>query len=390
MSGSRKRVRARSISKKKSVSKPIPKAKPKPLRSPFLKSFSSWFASAATARDLRERQHRLTDGLKKVRAIYAGFGAAQGYDLRYLRHWPDARVQELLRYVQRVNRLTSGESYEIHQVVRPRTAAQRQALRLHTSQVSIDEERHPQRGFVIYRNEVVPARVRYVEEEVLEAAPMGRPVRRRRLRVEIREAVKGNARLVRNYLFREVLGFQPGLDSASSEGLRIGQMLGTFNPWDQMVIAMRRLVPRLPAYAPSGDEAQYRLLTDRGPIGSRVPRHMLVDEMQRWGEEYDSATFVGTLIGVRSLGMEEQAREIMVEASERGMRYRTMMEEQHKALSRIDYRGTLTPLHLPPKKRRKSKSKSKRAPKSRRKSSRVRKPVPKKKRARRKSARRHR
>lgn len=326
----KKRIRLRSISKNKSVLKKKSIPKPKPI--------SSWYANASP-RDRLYRQRVLQSGLKLVRRLYAGFTPADGFDGRDLKHLPDAQATELLGYISAANRLTSGEFHGLYQVTRPRTPAQMRAMRVYTSQASPDEDRHPQKGFVTYAN-TRTARVRFVTEERLVAAPMGRAVTQVTTRVEMRQPVKGGALVHRDYLFREVFGFQPGEDSATPEGLRLGRQLGTFVPWEQMVIAMQRLVKVIPDRTRKGDEAHYRLLSDRGPIGSGVPKHMLVDTMQRWGDVYDE-TFVEVLIGVRYIGDEFAMRRQGVQSSQRRMRYQRLAHDLRLARRRIRPDGSL-------------------------------------------------
>jgi hypothetical protein len=325
----------------------------------YLKGVSPWITESTDPYTLRKQYGAIRDGMRKVRKLFAGFEAQDGYDLNRLFHWPKDRVETARRFITYSTRLSSGEFFNLYTIVYPRTAAQAAALRLHTGQLSPDPDKHRQKGFVVYAN-VPKARIRYVEEEIPTGAAMGRPTVRRQLRAELVQPVKGGALLHRDYLFREILGFQPGVDSATPEGLRVGRLLGTFDPWEQMVIAMRRLVTWLPDTDWRGNEAYYRLLTDRGPIYSAVPKHMLVQLMQQWGEQYDEASgFAGTLIGTRYQGSEFKARKAGVQRDQRRARYRRLSEDLRRARGRLDGQtGRILPK---PKKKRVAPKKKKRA-----------------------------
>lgn len=309
----------------------------------YLKSSLSSWVTDPDPRHRRETERRLREGVKLVRRLYAGFDPKRGYDLNKLSRWPDSRIEEVSRFISHANRLTSGEYHDLYTVVRPRTNEQREALRLHTSQVSTDEDKHPQKAYVIYAN-VRDARVDFVEEVTLKGVAFGMPIEERRLRVEIREPVEGGALIHRDYLFREVLGFQPGTESTTEEGLRVAKELGTFDPWGQMSIAMRELLPRLPQRSRNGNEAYYRLITDRGPISVSRPVHMLAQLMEEWGDKYD-AGFVETIIGLRYQGDEFRAvvgpASLDSKAEQRRARYRRLAYERRLARSRIDPRGRI-------------------------------------------------
>jgi hypothetical protein len=307
---------------------------------------------AGSAREVRKRANYLREGLKTARRLYAGLTPARGFDARSLKHWPNARVEVLSQLITSAHRLTAGEFHELYTVVYPRTADQVAALQLHTTQVSPDP-RYPQKGWVVHAN-VRGARVRYIPERVVIGAAMGRPIYEERLRAEVVRPVKGGVLLHRDYLFREVLGFQPGADSTTAEGKRLGAMLKSFDPWVQMVHAMRLLMKRIPKRTSTGEEAYYRLLTDRGPTGTSVPAHMLIERMQRWSERYDKS-FVEFLIGVRYTGSEFKARIQGRKTIERRQRYERLQKQLRLERSRIARTG-----HLGPKSKPKPKAKRKR------------------------------
>lgn len=351
----------------KRKAKSRPPARKSAGRSPYTQKHSSWFTDASNKRSRSETQARLQEGVKLVRQLYSGFTAGEGYDVRRLRYWPDARVKELQGYIAQARRLTSGEYHELYTLHRPRTPDQRSALILHSGLTSPDEDKHPQRAWPIYAN-TKKIRIRYIKERVPAGAAMGRPIYIERLRAEVRRPVgeKGSVLVHRDYLFREVLGIQPGIDSASPEGIRVGRILRTTDPWAQMRVAMRLLLPHLPDYTPRGDEAHYRLLSDRGPVGTSVPKHMLMDRMDTWGEEYgDAEGFAGMLIGVRYVGDEFAAisgpKSVDKVAQQRKARYQEYISSRGKARSRIQ--GATGRLHPIAKKKRRSTPKKKTAKK---------------------------
>jgi hypothetical protein len=343
----KKRKRSRRVSRskpiRKKVSKKIPKRIPKRISKPIPKTVSKpvpnyakikpkWLSALKTPRAVRSQLGVLHDGLRRVRQLFGGFEAKDGYSLQRLKALPSARAEHLRAYISHANHFFSGEAQSLYSLVRPRSEAQRDALYRHTAQISPDEHRHPLRAFLIYAN-TRKAQVRYVPERKLIAAPMGRPIIEERLRAEIVHPVKGGRLVTRDYLFREVLGFQPGMESTSEEGMMAGQGLGTFDPWEQMVEAMEMLLEVIPDYTPQGNEAYYRLLSDRGPVGVGVPKHMLVSQMQRWGEEYET-TLVELLIGVRYQGDEFKSRASDVKSEDRQAQYRKLKYERRLARER--------------------------------------------------------
>lgn len=319
--------------------KPIAGIRARPKAPNYSSAPATWYREAPDSRSRRELQRRFAAQLKTVRALYSGFEASAGFDLRKLQRWPESRFKTFERFANLATRLTTGEFHSIYTLARPRTAAQRQALFLHTSQVSPDQRHHPQKAWVIYAN-VRNARVRYVEEEVPVGAAMGRPIVQKRLRAEIIQPVRGGVLLHRDYLFREVLGFQPGTESTEAEGLRVGRILGTFDPWQQMIKAMEILVRWIPDRTPQGNEAYYRLLSVRGPIGTSVPKHRLVSRMIDWGEEYDP-NFAEQLIGVRYQGDEFKAvrgaESLDAKSERRRAQYRRWAYEERLARARVFY-----------------------------------------------------
>jgi hypothetical protein len=92
----------------------------------------------------------------------------------------------------------------------------------------------------------------------------------------------------RDYLFQEMLGFQP-------------------YRWEDFIRALRMLLPLLPDKTPTGKDALYTLLSrEHGPISAPVPKPFLLQVMLEWSEAYANE-FAGTLIGVRYQGDRWQA-----------------------------------------------------------------------------------
>lgn len=284
----------------------------------------------------------LRSGLKLIRKLYSGFDPESGFDARKIKHWPTARVHAAQSFISQAHLLVSGAQGDQYVIARPRTDAQVAALQLRTSQVSTHPRQHPLKGYVIYTNTPKRTRVVYREEEV----PMGFGLVETRLRVEVRQQMQTGPLVNRDYLFREVLGFQPGVDSHTPEGVRLGRELGTLVPWEQMELAMARLARRIPARVDRGpkrgEEAYYQLLSVRGPVGSSIPHHMLVERMIRWGEHYVE-TFAETLIGVRYQGDEFKAvrgdQSLDARRERRQARYRKLREQLRRERAKLDRRA---------------------------------------------------
>jgi hypothetical protein len=331
----------------------------------YTKKHASWYITARDKSSRLSAERRIREGLKLARKFYSGFDSKDGFDSRRLRHWPDARLERLNRFIAEARRLTSGENHALYTLHRPRNSEQRSALILHSGLISPNERTHPMRAWPIYTN-TRKVKIRYVKERVLVGAAMGRPIYEERTRAEVRRpvGVRGGVLVHRDYLFREVLGFQPGIESTTPEGIRVGKLLRTLDPWEQILKAMEMLLPRLPDRTLVGNEAYYRLLSDRGPVGTSVPKHMLIDRMQVWGEDYEmSSGFVGTLIGVRYVGDEFKAvrgpQSVDARAEKRRARYQEMSRERVNARARITRHGHVSKPGSKPKPKPRSKPKLK-------------------------------
>jgi hypothetical protein len=102
----------------------------------------------------------------------------------------------------------------------------------------------------------------------------------------------------RDYLFREILGYQPGeLD-------RRGRLPG--DPWADIIRATRTLMKVMPDQVEVSPgvfkEAMYTLMSQsHGPVSSPVYKRFMIQTLQEWGESYANS-FVGILIGWRLQG----------------------------------------------------------------------------------------
>lgn len=156
------------------------------------------------------------------------------------------------------------------------------------------------------------------------------PVYEDGLRVELQRQVKGGQVTERNYIFQEILGWQPGLEVEPT--IAGAKLLGIpVDPWEQMVFALKELIDHiLPALSPSGQEPSYSLLTHtHGPIGQPVPLSGLLEEARRYSRTYGvnretgerDPSFADTIIGVRYMGTEFQATQKAVKIERQRAKY---------------------------------------------------------------------
>lgn len=166
-----------------------------------------------------------------------------------------------------------------HVIVRPRTKAEERALRIHTQQ-----KVPRQKAFVIHTSKPMKAEVHYVTQPE-RLMPFNAPPIGGGLRVEMVQRYQDGKLVLadRDYLFAEMLGYQP---------IR----------WGDFIRALLMLLPLLPDKTPMGKDAMYTLLSrEHGPIGSPVLKQFLIESMQEWSEAYANE-FAATLIGVRYQG----------------------------------------------------------------------------------------
>jgi hypothetical protein len=309
------------MAKKKSQSKSR-----SPAKSPhYTKRPARWYSKLDT-RHRRGQLAYLKEGIKNVRHVFRGFDAAHGFDLSKINHWPKRREQEAIDFIQRFHSFTSRRSEYI--IVRPKSKAEYEALLRRTTE-SEGTRKHGRRAFIVETGTPKESKIRYVKAPVQvgwRRVPVGfgqyrlEPIVETRLRAELyRELPSGALVVDRDYLFAEVLGWQPGLDL--QKGMKGAKLLGIpQDPWEQMIFAMRQLIPLLPTETPGGKEPFFQVLSlKHGPIGSPQPLSTLMDVLLDWFERYEpadarrqeedpkSTTFAETIIGVRYIGDEWRA-----------------------------------------------------------------------------------
>jgi len=251
-----------------------------------------WFIALATPRIKQAKERDLRERLRIVRKLFSGFEARDGYGARYPGNWSLRRRRELERFSYEANALLSVPSL----IVAPKNSDQRAALIKHTGQLHKRQIR-----FVVHVPAPQRKHVRYVRARVPFPHMGAGALFQKGLRVEVVDKVTGGEMYTRDYLFREILGYQPVL-------------------WSDFLDAMLRLLPYLPDLAPSGEEAAYTLLSvPHGPISSPVLKSFLLDEMQDWAGRYKEE-FAGLLVGVRYQG--DTFRSYMSEKSEYNERQR--------------------------------------------------------------------
>jgi hypothetical protein len=255
-----------------------PRARPVSKPAPIVKTPypADWFLSDYTTGATRRSQLvYLRKTIAQLRVVYRGFDAKSGFDARYPQNWTARQHQEVQAYGVRLHSLMGTQ----HLIVRPRTKAEEKALRVHTQQKVAR-----QKAFVIHTSKPLKAEVHFVTQP-MRRMPFFAPPIGGGLRVEMVATYQGGELVLtdRDYLFEEMLGFQP---------IR----------WEDFITALRMLLPLLPDKTPTGKGALYTLLSrEHGPISSPVLKEFLLEEMQRWAEAY-SNDFAGTLIGVRYQG----------------------------------------------------------------------------------------
>lgn len=242
---------------------------------------ATWFLKDyQTGASRRGQLAYLRKTIQQLRSVYRGFTARDGFDARYPQNWSAKQHTQVMEYGARLHALMSAQ----HLIVRPRNKAEEKALRIHTQQHVAR-----QKAFVIHTSDPLKARVHY-STQPSRLMPFFAPPIGGGLRVEmVREHQDGKLVLVdRDYLFQEMLGFQP-------------------YTWGQFLRALRMLLPLLPDKTPSGRDALYTLLSrEHGPISAPVLKQFLIETLVEWSESY-SNSFAGTLIGVRYQGDRWQA-----------------------------------------------------------------------------------
>lgn len=360
---SKKKPARKLIRKRKQTRKPVrkPARVPKPV---YTSGPAPWYQAFATDRDRRGQLAYLKDGLQKVRKIYGGFDSKDGFDVRFLDRLPTERYQDLRDHISPVNReMSRGHEFgkEEWMIVRPRSKAQKDALLRHTVE-PLGSRTHPRRAFIIETGAPARTTIRYVKGPVLrgwkKTAIWGtglaylQPIVEEGLRVEVVDPFKGGETAFRDYIFAEILGWQPGLElQKGMEGAKFLDL--PQDPWEQMLFAVKQILPLLPRKTPGGKDAYYQLLGSNGPISTVYSADDLLWGMRKFYEKGGSgyidierrardpsaSTFTETLIGLRYQGTELQAigspRSAVSRLERRRARYRKLEKRLHQQRMKI-------------------------------------------------------
>lgn len=375
----RTKSRARKSSHPKSSSKRPPKRsaphKPSPTRAPrrvFLSppkprrviragqettsTIPPWLLELKDPRSRKLAFNNLVADVKALRQVFTGFETVDGYDLRHVELWSQRRVVRARKFGVRLRNL---KSYP-HIIVRPRTAEQRAALFRHVSQpwknlkaFVVHTPRNPERTVV-----------QYVMGPPI---PMGFGVTLRpKLRVQLVADELGGKHLTQDFLFREILGYQPGLPGPGG-AFRHGR-----HPWEDMIYATRMLLPFMPRTTMSAktgqeEEAWYTVISmPHDSIGASIRWSEILNYFRSDYSKYDPE-FAGLILGFRYQG--DRWKAAMSPRSEMNRRdrwkslYRQEKSETRKALLRAEWRmqkDWLKDQAAPPKPRKRKKKIAKR------------------------------
>lgn len=285
----------------------------------------------------RLRINQLRQDVQELRKIFRGFEARQGFDVRHPENWSAARVAKARRYGLRMRQLKSTP----HVIARPRTQAQRDALMKHVAQPWPN-----QKAFIVHTPHPINTVVDYVLEPAVSIPVYAAAltfVRQRpaQLRVQLVKQIHGGESLTQDFLFREILGYQPGLVGPGGT-YRVGQ-----NPWEDMVRATRALLPFMPKTTMSArtgeqEEAWYTFISmPHDSIGAAIRYSEIVNSLQFDFSRY-SDSFAGLILGFRYQG--DRWKAAMSPQSEMNQRdktralYKKIREEDIKAMRRMDER----------------------------------------------------
>lgn len=298
----------------------------------------------------RQKVHQLREDVQALREVFTGFDATDGYDVRHPESWSAARVKRVQRYGIRLRALKASP----HIIVRPRSEAQRIALLRHVAQPWPN-----MKAFVVHTPHPKGTSVRYVLEPArLLPFHATKPAQ---LRVQLVRPIHGGRQYTRDFLFREILGYQPGLSGPGGR-FRRGR-----NPWDDMVYATRMLLPYLPDTAMSArtrlpEEAWYTLISmPHDSIGGAIRKSELVNTLLQDYAHY-SESFAGLILGFRYQGSRWKAA--MSPKSEMHKRerwrqiYKKERQETLRDMRRMDVQLVRKPKPKPKPKPKKTRSKT--------------------------------
>jgi hypothetical protein len=278
----------------------------------------------------RLRINQLRQDVQELRKIFSGFEAKNGFDVRHPENWSAGRVAKARRYGIRMRQLKSSP----HIIVRPRTQAQREALLRHVAQPWPN-----QKAFIVHTPHPIGTVVDYVYE----------PERRfpfnvvvpARLRVQLSKEIHGGTHMTQDFLFREILGYQPGLPGPG------GMYRKGRNPWDDMIRATRALLPHMPKTTMSArtgeeEEAWYTFISmPHDSIGASIRYSEILNKLQEDFSQYRES-FAGLILGFRYQG--DRWKAAMSPQSEMNQRdktrvlYKKIRAEDLKAMRRMDAR----------------------------------------------------
>jgi hypothetical protein len=340
-------------------------APPRPAQ--YTKGTAKWLSSVEDPRQRRGTLNYFRDGLRNVRRVFQGFDAKSGFSLKDMKRWPHARMVEAQHYIRLYNAYTSRRSRFV--ITRPRGNAEKEALQRFTFE-TFPEGKHGQKAWIVHTDSPDTAEIQYQRMPVQTG---WRRVRKGRkfiyeriieegLRVKVVHNVRGGKLIDQDWLFKEVLGFQPGIDFTKRALITRHELQLSADPYEQMRAAILMMIDMLPDTTPNGKEAYYKILTaQHGPIGASQPKSRLLEEFMRYIETYGSqaresealrikrglSTFAESIIGVRYMGSEWSAinqdarmeRSALRERKERQELRRERRRKDYEKLSRFEHRS---------------------------------------------------
>jgi hypothetical protein len=293
---------------------------------------AAWVIEIRDLPTRRLRINQLRKTVQELRQIFTGFEAKDGYDARHPENWSLARAAKVKRYGVRLHNLKSVP----YVITRPRSQAQREALLRHVAQPWPN-----QKAFIVHTPHPINTVVDYVlEPEIsLPVFAVSLPLIRKRaaqLRVQLVKQIHGGESITQDFLFREVLGYQPGLT------YRPGR-----NPWEDIIEATRMMLPYMPSQTMSArtgqmEEAWYTIISmPHDSIGASMRKSEILNLLQDDYAHYNQS-FVALILGFRYQGDRWKAamspKSEMNERERRKALYRKIHREDLNAMRRMDQR----------------------------------------------------
>lgn len=262
----------------------------------------------------RRRELKSTrDSIVKLRSLYSGFEARDGYSLKpeKLARLPPQRLSKIKSRIRQYHVETSMP----YKLVRPRSIAAYDALTRHTGAKRVKGRK----AFVVHVAKPETTRVKVI---------IHKPTRKRktpRATVQITRKLKGARSIDRTYFFRDY------------SRRKIRSMA-------DIADAVRRMVAELP-------RGYYCMISsDYGVISTPMPRDRLIEQVELEWSQYDvrghDRGLAATLLGIKRVAMigDEADREYeqrltmrqqMMAARQRGReRYQTYLEKKHRGRSK--------------------------------------------------------